>query len=151
MKRLLASRRTIKSPPEAGKEVKMKKTLLFIFMSLFLMQTPSYAAWMSGVVKEVDLGERMVTIERSGAQFQEAYSKELDVKILENAKLKNLASLDELRSGQEIKLDARANKEQGYWDANYVELIDADADASANETTDEVNEAVTQPEGPTEL
>jgi hypothetical protein len=104
----------------------MKKTLTFVVASLFLLQTPAHAAWMSGVVKSVE--GRIVTIERANAELQEAYPKELQVKILDNAKLKNVASLEDLKSGNEVKLDARANKEQGTWDANYIELVDSDAE-----------------------
>ena len=107
----------------------MKRTLPLIVASLFLLQTPSYAAWMSGVVKTVE--DRVVTIERANAEIQEAYPKELRIKILDNAKLKNIASLNDLKAGNEVKLDARANKEQGVWDANYIELIDADQNPAA--------------------
>jgi hypothetical protein len=108
----------------------MRKTLPIVVASLFLLQTPVHAAWMSGVVKSVE--DRIITIERANAQIQEAYPKELKVKILDNAKLKNMASLNDLQPGNEIKLDARANKEQGNWDANYVELIDSDKNAAAS-------------------
>jgi hypothetical protein len=104
----------------------MKKTLPLVVASIFLLQTPSYAAWMSGVVKAVE--DRVVTIERANAELQEAYPKELRVKILDNAKLKNISSLEDLKSGNEVKVDARANKEQGVWDANYIELVDSDKD-----------------------
>jgi hypothetical protein len=107
----------------------MKKVLPIIIASLFLLQTPVHAAWMSGVVKSVQ--DRIVTIERANAQIQEAYPKELQVKILDNAKLKNISSLGELQAGNEVKLDARANKEQGTWDANYIELVDSDKNAAA--------------------
>ena len=108
----------------------MKKVSFFIMailVSVFLLQTASEAAWIHGVIKSVDPVQRIVTIERANAEEQEAYAKELPIKILENAKLKNISSLNELKSGQEVKLDARANKEQGFWDANYIELIDSDA------------------------
>jgi hypothetical protein len=107
----------------------MRKTLSIVVASLFLLQSPVHAAWMSGVVKSVQ--DRIVTIERANAQIQEAYPKELEVKILDNAKLKNISSLEELQPGNEIKLDARANKEQGTWDANYVELVDSDKNPAA--------------------
>jgi hypothetical protein len=107
----------------------MRKTLPLLVASLFLLQTPSYAAWMSGVVKTVE--DRIVTVERANSELQEAYPKELRVKILDNAKLKNIASLNDLQAGNEVKLDARANKEQGVWDANYIELIDSDKNPEA--------------------
>jgi hypothetical protein len=110
----------------------MRKRLLAIVASLMLIPTPSYAAWMSGIVKNVQ--DRIVTIERANADIQEAYPKELQVKILENAKLKNIAALSDLKSGNEIKLDVRANKEQGVWDANYIELVDADSNAPTQTT-----------------
>ncbi len=111
------------------KEMTMKKVLPIIVASLFLLQSPAHAAWMSGVVKNVQ--DRIVTIERANAQIQEAYPKELQVKILDNAKLKNISSLNELQPGNEVKLDARANKEQGSWDANYIELVDSDKNPAA--------------------
>jgi hypothetical protein len=109
----------------------MKKILVLAVVSFLWLQTSAYAAWMSGVIKEVDSANRVVTIERAGAELQEAYPKEIQVKVLENARLKNMTTLDELQTGQEVKVDARANKEQGFWDANYIELIDADADSKA--------------------
>ncbi len=102
----------------------MKKVLYMVIASTFLIQTSAHAAWMRGIIKDVD--GKNVVIERSNANQQTAYEKELTIKILDNAKLKNIASLDELKAGQEVKLDARANKEQGQWDANYIELIDSD-------------------------
>src|SRR5689334_5491125 len=115
------------------KEIRMKKIIFLAVVSFWWLQTSAYAAWMSGVIKDVDSANRVVTLERAGAELQEAYSKEIQVKILENAKLKNMTTLDELQTGQEVKIDARANKEQGFWDANYIELIDADADVQASE------------------
>jgi hypothetical protein len=103
----------------------MKKTLLLAAFSLIAMQTAAHAAWMSGTVERVE-GDTVV-IQRANSELQEAYPKEINVKILNNAKLKNISSLEELKKGQEVKLDARANKEQGQWDANYIELIDSDS------------------------
>jgi hypothetical protein len=102
----------------------MKKILPIVFAGLFLMQAPSYADWMKGVVKGVE--GKDVTISRTDASDNDSKPRELKVKILENAKLKNISSLGDLKSGQEVKVDARENKEQGFWDANYVELIKSD-------------------------
>ncbi len=96
----------------------------------------TYAAWMQGEVVSVNPQEKKLTIERANAQYQEAYDKNIEVKVLDNAKLKNVASLNEIKEGQEVKLDARANKEQGHWDANYVELIDSDADIKEPQSPD---------------
>jgi len=104
----------------------MKIILPLVVVSIFLLQGTSHAAWMSGVVKGVQ--DRVVTIERANAELQEAYPKEIQIKILDNAKLKNIAALSDLQNGNEVKVDARANKEQGIWDANYIELIDSDKD-----------------------
>ena len=104
------------------------QTMYFTIGTMFLLQSTSYAAWMSGVVKDVDPTNQTLLIERANANTQEAYEKQIRVKVLNNAKLKNIASLDELKDGQEVKMDVRANKEQGHWDANYIELIDADTD-----------------------
>jgi len=102
----------------------MNKTLPIIFMSLFLMQTTSYADWMKGVVKDVQ--GKTVTLDRTDAAGNDSDPRELKIKILENAKLKNISSLGDLKNGQEVKVDARNNKEQGFWDANYIELTNAD-------------------------
>lgn len=102
----------------------MKKALPIVFASLFLMSAPSYADWMQGVVKGID--GQSLTIDRTDAAENDAKPRELKVKILENAKLKNISALGDLQNGQEVKVDARENKEQGFWDANYVELINSD-------------------------
>jgi hypothetical protein len=102
----------------------MKKALPLIIASLFLAQAPSYADWMKGVVQSID--GKTVTINRSDATENDSNPRQLKVKILENAKLKNISSVSDLKNGQEIKVDARNNKEQGFWDANYVELINSD-------------------------
>jgi hypothetical protein len=107
----------------------MKRVLFFIvglIASVFLLQTPSYAAWMQGKIKNVDNNSRMITIDSADAQKAGASSSEIQVKVLENAKFKNISSLNDLKSGQEVKVDARNNKEQGFWDANYIEVLAKD-------------------------
>jgi len=108
----------------------MKKALPIVFASLFLVQAPSYADWMKGVVKSVDSAGKTVTIDRTDASENDSKPRELKVKIVDNAKMKNISSIDELQNGQEVKVDARDNKEQGFWDANYIELINADKSPS---------------------
>jgi hypothetical protein len=116
----------------------MKKTLPLIVASLFLMQTASYADWMQGIVKKVE--GKDITINRTDATQNDSNPRELKVKILDNAKLKNISSLNDLKSGEEVKVDARNNKEQGFWDANYVELIN-----SANQAQDQNQNANPKP------
>lgn len=111
----------------------MKKILYLTIVSVFMLQAPAHAAWVSATIKQADPQNGILIVERNGAEIQEAYPKELEVKILSNAKLKNIASLEDLQAGQEVKLDVRANKEQGTWDSNYVELIDADADSQVDD------------------
>jgi hypothetical protein len=110
----------------------MKKILPIVFAGLFLMAAPSYADWMQGVVKGVE-GQDL-TIDRTDATENDAKPRELKVKILDNAKLKNISALEDLQNGQEVKVDARENKEQGFWDANYVELINSDKNQNTMDT-----------------
>jgi hypothetical protein len=115
----------------------MKKiTLPLIFAGLFLVQAPSYADWMQGVVQGLE--GKTVTINRTDDSGNDSDPRQLKVKILDNAKLKNISAVEDLKNGQEIKVDARNNKEQGFWDANYVELIQ---DQGAQQGQAQQNEA----------
>jgi hypothetical protein len=111
----------------------MKKTLPLIIASLFVMQTASYADWMQGVVQKVE--GKDITINRTDATENDSNPRELKVKILDNAKLKNISAISDLKNGEEVKVDARNNKEQGFWDANYVELINSGKNAAGQDQT----------------
>ncbi len=106
----------------------MKKALPLIFAGLFLVQAPVYADWMQGIVQGIE--GKTVTIDRTDASENDNNPRQLKVKVLDNAKLKNISAVEELQSGQEIKVDARNNKEQGFWDANYIELVNPQGQAA---------------------
>ena len=105
----------------------MKRMLLTVIVGvgLLLPQTTVYADSIEGMIKNVDSTSRTLTIERSNAKAGEA--REIQVKIPEDAKFKNFNTFGELQNGQEVKLDARENKDLGSWDAKSVELKEAEA------------------------
>jgi hypothetical protein len=107
----------------------MKKALPIIFAGLFLVQAPVYADWMQGIVQGIE--GKTVTIDRTDDAGNDSDPRQLKVKVLDNAKLKNISAVEELQNGQEIKVDARNNKEQGFWDANYVELVNPQGEGQA--------------------
>ncbi len=114
----------------------MKKTLLLLAASIFLVQPSVYAASIQGIIQHVDNTGRMLSIQRTDSGNQDI-PKQLEVKILSDAKFKNASSLDDLKNGQEVKLDVKNNQAAGYWDAKSIEVTNATPSASQESQTDQ--------------
>jgi hypothetical protein len=122
----------------------MKKVIALAITGLFLLPLTAHAAWWKATVKSVDSQDRKVLIERVNSETKDSLPPEVNVKILENAKLKNMTTLAELQPGQLVKLDVRANKEQGDWDANYIELISAKVNPAETDVQNKTNVTTTE-------
>jgi hypothetical protein len=47
---------------------------------------------------------------------------ELQLRVVRDAKLKNITSLKDLQDGNQVKVDVKQNKDLGVWEAKSVEL-----------------------------
>ena len=101
----------------------MKRLIYALLLGLFLTQSAAYAEMIRGTITSVDPTNNMFCILKKNILGRT--SKELTVKFDDQTQAKNLASLDQLRIGEKVKVDAKKDKASGLLEAKSVELTAA--------------------------
>ena len=94
----------------------MKKRITGLVMLLFLLVAFSavlYAEVFQSEIKSVNGNE--ITVVKKDPATGEAGSEEFQVQTSRKTKLKNFASLEELRPGDEVKVNAKWHDKQSCW------------------------------------
>jgi hypothetical protein len=101
----------------------MKKILLLAIGVFLSAQLTAYADWINASVVKVDSKENMVTFKNLEAQNADKDMPSLlDVKVKKDANLKNLASLNDLKPGNTVKVNVQKDQNLGIWEASGIEL-----------------------------
>ena len=101
----------------------MKKKAFLTIIGVLALQAMVYADWVNGTVQKVDESRDVLFINRIDAEKNKSMPEQLEVKVTNDAKLKNISSLTELKTGNEVKVDVQENKNLGIWEARGVELV----------------------------
>ncbi len=102
-------------------------TKSFGTFSLALLGSIAFASAASaemvhGSVQKLDAANNMLTIRRIETDKNQNLPQEMQLKVQRDSKLKNIASLQDLQNGNQVKVDVKQNKDLGIWEAKSVEL-----------------------------
>ncbi len=103
----------------------MKRIIYLAVFGLLAFQIAAYADWVNGTVAKVDSKNNTVTIQRTEDERDRRDGNlpaQLEVKVNRDADLKNIASINDLKTGDAVKIDVRENKNLGIWEAKGIEL-----------------------------
>jgi hypothetical protein len=148
----------------------MKRILYLTIVGFFALQTIAFAEWIKGTVLSVDEQNNQITIKRSNEMLDTNKNlpaqvlDRMELKVNENADLKNVSSLSELQPGSEVRVNIRQNPqnpEVTAWEATSIEstadikkelrmnepAADIDADIDADTDVD----VQTNPDGSTSV
>lgn len=102
----------------------MRTTIGLLALGLFLLQAFASAEVIQGSVQRIDAANDTLYIRRFDADIDKngKLPREFELKVGREAKLKNIASLQDLENGSPVKVDVKQNKNLGVWEAKSVEL-----------------------------
>ena len=94
-------------------------------MTLFLALTFStvlYAEVFQGEVKSVDAGGNQIRVIKKDSGTAKTGSQEFQVQTSRKTRLKNFSSLEELRPGDEINVNAKRRGKENSWQAKSLSM-----------------------------
>lgn len=101
----------------------MKRIVMMLFAGLLAVPSVSYAEWLQGTITKIDINGGNLTLEN--LDTKKPYPQPLNLKVTQDAELKNIASLQDLKNGQAVKVDVKENTNLGVWEAKSVEYVGA--------------------------
>ena len=102
--------------------MKTIKSLSFAVLGLAILQATASAETVHGLVQNFDAATNTLAIRRVETDKNQNLPTDLQLVVNRDAKLKNIASLQELQRDNEVKVDVKQNKDLGIWEAKSVEL-----------------------------
>ena len=101
----------------------MKRSIYLLIAGFVLSQSAAYAEVIQGMIINVDPASDMISVRQ--AVPSKHTPQQLEIKVKNDTKTKNVASLKELRVGQEVRVDAKENKQTNLFEAKSIEVTAA--------------------------
>lgn len=98
--------------------IPVKKIFIAVFAALLALQGAAYAENITGKVVSVNAGEKSIAIERAGADA--AQPETLNISVAPETKFVGVASLEELKGGEAVSIEAEKDAASGRYSATSV-------------------------------
>jgi hypothetical protein len=110
----------------------MKRCIYLLLFGFFAAQTVGYAEMIQGMIVTLDSANNMLIVRRTDTPKDGV--QQITVKVKSDTKTQNVASLNELKMGQEVKIDAKESN-PGVYEAESVEVTASQVAAQGSAQT----------------